>query len=162
MLILSGAAILVFFGYYERHAAVPLIPPRLLKNRTILSGSAIGFFHFCSQFCYESFFTSFLQCVPLSLTVEGEDRWADMRLIGRQGRSWPFASGRVLHQVSSAIAEVYLRDSPLTRTLARAANPTSFPPASRPLSPVTSPRSRNATNGSGSRASWSTLSESGS
>lgn len=61
MLILSGAAILVFFGYYERHAAVPLIPPRLLKNRTILSGSAIGFFHFCSQFCYESFFTSFLQ-----------------------------------------------------------------------------------------------------
>ncbi|POY70292.1 hypothetical protein BMF94_6704, partial [Rhodotorula taiwanensis] len=43
------------------HAAVPLIPPRLLKNRTILAGSAIGFFHFCSQFCYESFFTSFLQ-----------------------------------------------------------------------------------------------------
>lgn len=66
MLILSGAAILVFFGYHERHAAVPLIPPRLLKNRTILSGSAIGFFHFCSQFCYESFFTSFLQCVPLA------------------------------------------------------------------------------------------------
>ncbi|GAA5993287.1 hypothetical protein JCM10908_001413 [Rhodotorula pacifica] len=61
ILILSGAAILVFFGFYERHAAVPLIPPRLLKNRTILSGSAIGFFHFCSQFCYESFFTSFLQ-----------------------------------------------------------------------------------------------------
>lgn len=74
MLILSGAAILVFFGYYERHAAVPLIPPRLLKNRTILSGSAIGFFHFCSQFCYESFFTSFLQCVGRSLTTRGRTR----------------------------------------------------------------------------------------
>ena len=49
MLILSGAAILVFFGYYERHAAVPLIPPRLLKNRTILSGSAIGFSTFAAS-----------------------------------------------------------------------------------------------------------------
>ncbi|GAA5863975.1 hypothetical protein JCM1840_000654 [Sporobolomyces johnsonii] len=61
-LILSGLALLVFFGYYETHwSTIPLLPPRLLRNRTIVGGSALGFFHFCSQFCYESFFTSFLQ-----------------------------------------------------------------------------------------------------
>ncbi|GAA5867400.1 hypothetical protein JCM8547_003334 [Rhodosporidiobolus lusitaniae] len=62
LLILSGAAILVFFGWYEsRVAVIPLLPPRLLRNRTIVGGSLMGFFHFCSQYCYESFFTSFLQ-----------------------------------------------------------------------------------------------------
>ncbi|GAA5949173.1 hypothetical protein JCM3765_003319 [Sporobolomyces pararoseus] len=61
-LILFGLALLVFFAYYETHiSSIPLLPPRLLKNRTIVGGSALGFFHFCSQFCYESFFTSFLQ-----------------------------------------------------------------------------------------------------
>ncbi|GAA5912681.1 hypothetical protein JCM8208_007728 [Rhodotorula glutinis] len=60
--IVAGFGILVFFGYYEaRYAASPLLPPRLLENRTILSGSLVGFFHFIAQFCYESFFTSFLQ-----------------------------------------------------------------------------------------------------
>ena len=39
----------------------PVLPPRLLKNRTILAGSALGFFHFLSQYLYTSFFTSFLQ-----------------------------------------------------------------------------------------------------
>ena len=61
-LILFGLALLVFFAYYETHiSSIPLLPPRLLKNKTIVGGSALGFFHFCSQFCYESFFTSFLQ-----------------------------------------------------------------------------------------------------
>ncbi|GAA6002891.1 uncharacterized protein JCM10292_001359 [Rhodotorula paludigena] len=60
--ILVGAGILVFFGYYEtRIAAVPLLPPRLLRNRTLVGGSLMGLFHFVSQYCYESFFTSFLQ-----------------------------------------------------------------------------------------------------
>ncbi|BGP49152.1 hypothetical protein JCM10450v2_005035 [Rhodotorula kratochvilovae] len=60
--ILVGFTILVFFGYYEaHHASIPLLPPRLLRNRTIVSGSLVGFFHFVSQYCYESFFTSFLQ-----------------------------------------------------------------------------------------------------
>jgi len=63
-LILFGLALLVFFAYYETHiSSIPLLPPRLLKNKTIVGGSALGFFHFCSQFCYESFFTSFLQYV---------------------------------------------------------------------------------------------------
>ncbi|GAA6006045.1 hypothetical protein JCM10207_007324 [Rhodosporidiobolus poonsookiae] len=62
LLIVLGAAILVFFGWYEsRLAKVPLLPPRLLRNPTIVGGSLVGFFHFVSQFCYESFFTSFLQ-----------------------------------------------------------------------------------------------------
>ncbi|GAA5912263.1 uncharacterized protein JCM6883_003299 [Sporobolomyces salmoneus] len=61
-LILFGLALLVFFAYYETHiSSIPLLPPRLLRNRTIVCGSTLGFFHFCSQFCYESFFTSFLQ-----------------------------------------------------------------------------------------------------
>ncbi|GAA6063114.1 hypothetical protein JCM10212_002636 [Sporobolomyces blumeae] len=62
ILIFSGLGLLVFFAYYETHvSSIPLLPPRLLKNRTIVGGSALGFFHFCSQFSYESFFTSFLQ-----------------------------------------------------------------------------------------------------
>ncbi|GAA5939078.1 hypothetical protein JCM10213_006022 [Rhodosporidiobolus nylandii] len=62
LLILLGFLTLVFFGWYElRLASIPLLPPRLLKNRTIVAGSLMGFFHFCSQYCYESFFTSFLQ-----------------------------------------------------------------------------------------------------
>ncbi|ORY89658.1 major facilitator superfamily domain-containing protein [Leucosporidium creatinivorum] len=60
--ILAGVCTLAFFGYYEfQWSPIPVLPPRLLKNRTILAGSALGFFHFLSQFCYESFFTSFLQ-----------------------------------------------------------------------------------------------------
>lgn len=63
-MILFGLATLVFFWKYESDIAKqPLLPPRLLGNRTILCGSALGFFHFASQFCYESFFTSFLQSV---------------------------------------------------------------------------------------------------
>ncbi|GAA5988535.1 hypothetical protein JCM11641_003307 [Rhodosporidiobolus odoratus] len=62
LLVLSGFLILIFFGWYEsRVASIPLLPPRLLKNRTIVSGSLMGFFHFVSQYCYESFFASFLQ-----------------------------------------------------------------------------------------------------
>lgn len=60
--IASGVVTLAFFGYYEfRWSPLPVLPPRLLKNRTIVAGSALGFFHFLSQYCYESFFTSFLQ-----------------------------------------------------------------------------------------------------
>lgn len=69
-MILSGVVTLAFFGYYElKWSPIPVLPPRLLKNRTILAGSALGFFHFLSQFCYESFFTSFLQCVALRMLV---------------------------------------------------------------------------------------------
>lgn len=60
--IVSGVVALAFFGYYElKWSPIPVLPPRLLKNRTIVAGSALGFFHFLSQYCYESFFTSFLQ-----------------------------------------------------------------------------------------------------
>ncbi|KAM0789647.1 hypothetical protein ACM66B_000449 [Microbotryomycetes sp. NB124-2] len=62
ILIVLGMVVLFFFGVYElRLASVPVLPPRLLKNKTIVAGSALGFFHFLSQFSYESFFTSFLQ-----------------------------------------------------------------------------------------------------
>ncbi|KAL8291955.1 hypothetical protein RQP46_001421 [Phenoliferia psychrophenolica] len=61
-LMTGGVTSLAFFAYYEfRWSPLPLLPPRLLKNRTILCGSFLGFFHFLSQFVYESFFTSFLQ-----------------------------------------------------------------------------------------------------
>ncbi|KAI5480517.1 hypothetical protein MNV49_000670 [Pseudohyphozyma bogoriensis] len=62
VLIALGIATLIFFGYYEAHwSPVPLLPQRILHNRTVMCASYLGFFHFCSQFCYESFFTSFLQ-----------------------------------------------------------------------------------------------------
>ncbi|GAA5901939.1 hypothetical protein JCM6882_000146 [Rhodosporidiobolus microsporus] len=62
LLVSIGAAILIFFGWYEaKVATIPLLPPRLLRNPTLLGGSLMGFFHFVSQYCYESFFTSFLQ-----------------------------------------------------------------------------------------------------
>ncbi|KAK4054078.1 hypothetical protein OIV83_001103 [Microbotryomycetes sp. JL201] len=62
ILIVLGMAVLFCFGLYElRIASVPVLPPRLLRNQTIVAGSALGFFHFLSQFSYESFFTSFLQ-----------------------------------------------------------------------------------------------------
>lgn len=67
-LVLGGVGSLAFFGYYEfKWSPLPLLPPRLLRNRTILCGSALGFFHFVSQYCYEAFFTSFLQYVPTAL-----------------------------------------------------------------------------------------------
>ncbi|KAK4704828.1 hypothetical protein P7C70_g1390, partial [Phenoliferia sp. Uapishka_3] len=62
LLITGGICSLFFFAYYEfNFSPIPLLPPRVLKNRTIMCGSALGFFHFLSQFVYESFFTSFLQ-----------------------------------------------------------------------------------------------------
>ncbi|KAM0745775.1 MFS general substrate transporter [Meredithblackwellia eburnea MCA 4105] len=62
ILIFGGLISLGFFGYYEFNwSPMPLLPPRLLQNRTIVCGSFLGFFHFFSQFVYESFFTSFLQ-----------------------------------------------------------------------------------------------------
>jgi len=98
-LILFGLALLVFFAYYETHiSSIPLLPPRLLKNKTIVGGSALGFFHFCSQFCYESFFTSFLQYV-----AQLDDSFlplTEISLSSKQSRPRSFSSRRFLHQVS--------------------------------------------------------------
>lgn len=68
LLVVFGIAMLTVFWKYESSIAkLPLLPPRLLRDRTILCGSVLGFFHFASQYCYESFFTSFLQCVGFPL-----------------------------------------------------------------------------------------------
>ncbi|SCV69923.1 BQ2448_1317 [Microbotryum intermedium] len=62
LLVAFGFLTLGFFCFYEFHiASIPLLPPRLLGNTTIVAGSVLGFFHFTSQFLYESFFTSYLQ-----------------------------------------------------------------------------------------------------
>ncbi|SGY13458.1 BQ5605_C010g05871 [Microbotryum silenes-dioicae] len=62
LLVAAGLVTLGFFCFYEfRIASIPLLPPRLLRNTTIVAGSVLGFFHFTSQFLYESFFTSYLQ-----------------------------------------------------------------------------------------------------
>lgn len=61
-LISLGICIFTFFVYYEmKISSIPLLPSRLLRNRTIICGSILGLFHFLSQACYETFFTSFLQ-----------------------------------------------------------------------------------------------------
>lgn len=126
-LVMGGVASLTFFGYYEfQWSPLPLLPPRLLRNRTILCGSALGFFHFVSQYCYEAFFTSFLQYVPprtakTSLTSHAESR-----------------------------------ESTRSPTRPTSPNPTSFPPPPPPSSPASAPKSRSGTAGSGSSASSST------
>lgn len=62
VMMIVGFVVLVGFGFYEwSFAPVPMLPPRLFMNRTILAGAVLGFFHFASCFAYSSFFTSFLQ-----------------------------------------------------------------------------------------------------
>lgn len=58
----AGLACLGLLGYHETYvAAHPLIPTRLLRNKTVMSGCLLGAFHFFCQFAYESYFPSFLQ-----------------------------------------------------------------------------------------------------
>jgi hypothetical protein len=62
ILALSGLFILGLLGYHETYVAeYPLIPSRLLGQRTVMSGCCLGAFHFFAQFAYESYFPSFLQ-----------------------------------------------------------------------------------------------------
>ncbi|KAG0151278.1 hypothetical protein CROQUDRAFT_668108 [Cronartium quercuum f. sp. fusiforme G11] len=62
-----GFIILIGFWKYEsKIASSPIIPIRLLKQRTIVVGSGVCFWHFMCQYVYESYFTSFLQVVRLS------------------------------------------------------------------------------------------------
>ena len=61
-LALIGLAVLGLLGYHEAYVAEsPLIPTRLLMQRTVMSGCCLGAFHFFTQFAYESYFSSFLQ-----------------------------------------------------------------------------------------------------
>jgi hypothetical protein len=61
-LALLGLAILGLLGYHETHVANhPLLPARLLKQRTVMAGCMLGASHFFCQFAYESYFPSFLQ-----------------------------------------------------------------------------------------------------
>lgn len=60
--LIVGAIVLVGFVIYEgRWARFPVIPTRLFKQRTVLLGSCVCFWHFICQYTYESYFTSFLQ-----------------------------------------------------------------------------------------------------
>ena len=62
VLALLGLLVLVVLGYHETYTAKhPLIPTRLLKQKTVMSGCALCSFHFFCQFAYESYFPSFLQ-----------------------------------------------------------------------------------------------------
>lgn len=91
-----GLSSLGFFAYYEfQWSPLPLLPPRILKNRTIMCGSLLGFFHFLSQFVYESFFTSFLQCVSPGPCR----RRAVLTRSVSQSRPRPLTTRRRLHQV---------------------------------------------------------------
>ena len=62
ILAVMGLAILGLLGYHEAYIAVyPLIPTRLINQRTVTSGCCLGACHFFTQFAYESYFPSFLQ-----------------------------------------------------------------------------------------------------
>lgn len=83
--ICGGVVVLLFFAFYEvRLSPIPMMPARLLRDRTILAGAALGFWHFLSQFCYESYFTSFLRTslrlsrTPLDKQAECQPRRAEV------------------------------------------------------------------------------------
>ncbi|KAH8917445.1 MFS general substrate transporter [Atractiella rhizophila] len=56
-----GFLTLALFARVEQRSKYPILPPRLAKNTTIVAGCCLGFWHFASQFIYETYFTSFLQ-----------------------------------------------------------------------------------------------------
>ena len=57
-----GLALFYYFREFERRIPrFPILPERLLKDKTIRSGCLLGFFHFCCQAIYESYFTSYIQ-----------------------------------------------------------------------------------------------------
>jgi hypothetical protein len=68
--VLFGSVTLYAFFRYERLvASQPILPQRLLRDSTILAGCSLGFFHFCCQFTYESYFSSYLQVRCLECLV---------------------------------------------------------------------------------------------
>ncbi|CAH7689388.1 major facilitator superfamily domain-containing protein [Phakopsora pachyrhizi] len=59
--LISGSITIYVFKRYEESMMFPILPLRLLNQKTILYGSCLGFWHFVCQYIYESYFTSFLQ-----------------------------------------------------------------------------------------------------
>lgn len=68
-MIVVGLVVLVFFGLYESFLApVPMLDWKLLSNRTVIGACALDATYQISYYCWDNYFTSFLQVVN-DLTV---------------------------------------------------------------------------------------------
>ncbi|KAL2848920.1 siderophore iron transporter mirB [Aspergillus pseudoustus] len=72
-MIVVGFVVLVVFGVYERWGAPkPFIPYHLITNRTVVGACLLDITYQVSYYCWNSYFTSFLQVVyGTSLTQAG-------------------------------------------------------------------------------------------
>jgi hypothetical protein len=61
MLVLGVILLIVFAVWDGKFAQKPILPYRLIKNRTVVAASLIGAFDFLSYSAFTSFFPSFLQ-----------------------------------------------------------------------------------------------------
>ncbi|MFF2507211.1 MFS transporter [Streptomyces sp. NPDC058067] len=59
--LLAGLALLVAFGFVEKHAAAPLVPLRILKRRTVIWGNAAGLVAFVTETSLVFLLTLYLQ-----------------------------------------------------------------------------------------------------
>jgi EmrB/QacA subfamily drug resistance transporter len=60
---IAGALLLAAFAFVERHAAEPVLPPRLLRNRVFVTTSAVGFVVGFALFGAVTYLPLFLQVV---------------------------------------------------------------------------------------------------
>ncbi|KAI9053936.1 hypothetical protein LZ554_002880 [Drepanopeziza brunnea f. sp. 'monogermtubi'] len=72
-LIFFGVILLVIFGFWERfYATKPFIPYHLLCDRTVIGASLLCATRFVAYFCWDGYFTSYLQVVNgLSISKAG-------------------------------------------------------------------------------------------
>ncbi|KAF7548845.1 hypothetical protein G7Z17_g6788 [Cylindrodendrum hubeiense] len=68
-MIVVGLVVLIIFGFYESFfAPVPMLNWKLLSNRTVIGACALDATYQVSYYCWDNYFTSFLQVVN-NLTV---------------------------------------------------------------------------------------------
>ncbi|KAK0122376.1 hypothetical protein ONS95_010617 [Cadophora gregata] len=72
-MIVLGLVLLIVFGIWERfYASQPFIPYRLLLDRTVIGGCLLCSSRFIAFFCYDGYYTSYLQVVNgLSISEAG-------------------------------------------------------------------------------------------
>lgn len=70
-MIVVGFVVLIIFGLYEYFIApVPMMTSRLLVNRTVLGACLLDATYQVSYYCWDNYFTSFLQVVNYLTTAE--------------------------------------------------------------------------------------------
>ncbi|CAK7243289.1 MAG: hypothetical protein STHCBS139747_004806 [Sporothrix thermara] len=72
MWVVGGVCLMLFAAWEKFVAPVQYLPWRFLSDRTILGGSLVYGFMFCSIFCWDTYYSSYLQVVNnQSITISG-------------------------------------------------------------------------------------------